>query len=306
MIQIILLVLGFILLIIHQYIYPISNNTQYIIFFVGILFLGVPHGAADLLVAIQNEGVKKFSKLKFFVVYISRLILFALILYLLPIVGILLFIIFAAYHFGETDLFKFKTNTITGKLFTASYGLVILSIILINHFEEAKPIFLLFEAGKANLNILNFVDAHRLLIMSLCCIVFFIATFVYFLFNNNFNQKDKGVFLIYFACLVLLLFNMPMILGFTFYFISWHSLLSIKNIINYLKTDNKIKAIITQIIFYSSIAIVGIIIFGYSAFLYANNNAMAGYIFLGLAVLTAPHMEVMGKMYTRIRHIKGL
>jgi len=35
--------------------------------------------------------------------------------------------------------------------------------------------------------------------------------------------------------------------------------------------------------------------------MFINENAIAGYVFVGLAVLTAPHMEVMYKMYATIR-----
>ncbi len=306
MIQLILLAAGVIILLVQQFILPFSSNTQFAIFLTGIVLLGVPHGAADLLVATQNEGKKSFSKLKFFAVYLGRLIMFAGILWFFPLLGNILFIFFAAYHFGETDLHKFKTNKLSGKIFVTSYGLVILSVILLNHFEEVKPIFELFKSGAENIQTINWIDEHRQLLMSASGILFFASTFFYFLRNNDIEQKDKGVFLVRFACIVFILFNMPMVLGFTFYFIVWHSILSLKNIVTYLRlgNSNPVSSIVKQISLYSFLAMVGIGMFGFSAFLYMNNNAMAGYVFLGLAVLTAPHMEVMHNMYNRIRQVK--
>jgi hypothetical protein len=35
--------------------------------------------------------------------------------------------------------------------------------------------------------------------------------------------------------------------------------------------------------------------------MFINNNAIMAYSFLGLAVLTAPHMQVMHDMYHKIR-----
>lgn len=305
MIQIVLLVTGCILLFFQQYIIPVNANAQFIIFLTGIILLGVPHGSADLLVASRTAGAEKkaFSKFRFLAVYISRLLLFAAILWFLPVAGNLLFILFAAYHFGETDLHQFKTNTLLGKLFVISYGLVILSVILLHHFEEVKPIYQLFKSGKENETLINWIGINRYYILSAAGVLFFTTTFVYFLRNGNSNVNEKGQFLIRFAVILFILFNLPMLLGFTFYFVVWHSVLSLSNIVLYLRNNNTYsRSIITkQILLYSVLAIAGIALFGLSGFMFISSNAIAGYIFLGLAVLTAPHMQIMHDMYNRIR-----
>ena len=308
MLRIVLLLSGCLLLLFQQYIVPFNNSTQFIIFLSGILLLGVPHGAADLLVATQNanSSKKSFSKFRFLSVYISRLFAFAAFLWVFPLAGNLLFILFAAYHFGETDLYQFNTNTISGKAFVIFYGLLILSVILLHHFEEVKPLFQLFRAGKQNALFINWLDVNRYNVISVSGVLFFTATFIYFLQNSNTGTNDKGQFLIRFAVILLILFNLPMLLGFTFYFVVWHSVLSLNNIITYLRknnlyTQNSIKR---EIILYSVLAIGGIALFGLTGFMFINSNAMVGYLFLGLAVLTAPHMQIMHDMYNSIRQIK--
>lgn len=305
MVKIILLLAGFVLLVTQQYIFQISSNTQFILFLTGILFLGVPHGAADLLVAAQNADTtqKSFSKLRFFVIYLGRLILFAAVLFFFPVAGNLLFILFAAYHFGETDLHQFKTNTLTGKIFVISYGLLILCVILLHHFEDVKPLFLLFESGKENEPLINYIDLNRYHILAAAGILFFTTAFIYFLKNRNTAQIDNGEFLIRFSIILFILFNLPMLLGFTFYFVVWHSVLSLKNIISYLQYNNQFSgnSITKQILLYSLLAIAGISLFGLTGFMFASSNALMGYLFLGLAVLTAPHMHIMHDMYHRIR-----
>ena len=59
MIRIVLLITGCILLIFQQYLVSINTSSQFIIFLIGILLLGVPHGAADLLVANRNADAGK-------------------------------------------------------------------------------------------------------------------------------------------------------------------------------------------------------------------------------------------------------
>ncbi|CAN5727097.1 Brp/Blh family beta-carotene 15,15'-dioxygenase [soil metagenome] len=308
MLRIALLISGCILLVFQQYILLVDTRVQFIIFLCGILVLGVPHGAADLLVATQNAGnsEKNFSKFRFLTVYISRLLLFATTLWFFPVTGNLLFIFFAAYHFGETDLYQFKTNTLIGKLFVISYGLLILSVILLHHFEEVKPLFHMFDAGKENTVFINWLDANRYNIISVSGILFFTTTFIYFLRNSNTGTNDKGQFLIRFAVILLILFNLPMLLGFTFYFVVWHSVLSLNNITAYLKKNNSYtkNSIIREIVLYSVLAIGGIVLFGLTGFMFINSNAIVGYLFLGLAVLTAPHMQIMHDMYNSLRKIK--
>ena len=299
------MVIGAVLLFFQQYLISISTDSQFIIFLTGILLLGVPHGAADLLVASRNAdaGKKSFSKFRFLVIYLFRLFLFAAILFFFPVTGNLLFIFFAAYHFGETDLHQFKTNTVLGKLFVISYGLVILSVILMHHFEEVKPIFQLFEAGTKNEILINWIAINRYYILSAAGFLFFTTTFIYFLRNGNNNTNEKGQFLIRFAFILIILFNLPMLLGFTFYFVVWHSVISLNNIVLYLRNHNTypMNVIARQILLYSVLAISGIGLFGLTGFMFISSNAVAGYIFLGLAVLTAPHMQIMHDMYNSIR-----
>jgi beta-carotene 15,15'-dioxygenase len=308
MLRNILLLTGIVLLVTQQFLPPLSVNVYFSIFLAGIAILGIPHGAADLLIAdqhAQNEAIR-FSPIKFFVNYLGRLIAFAVIIWAFPVIGNCLFILFAAYHFGETDLYKFNTSSTSGKLFVLSYGLLIIAVILLPHFETIKPLFLLFPSGTENIASINFIEANRYIILTCIGLLFFVATFLYFNLNKSF-QYNSGNFLLQLPILLFVLFYLPMLMGFTFYFIIWHSILSLKNIVVFLQKDGSIssKKIIKQIVLYSFLAMAGLSIFGLTGFMFVNNNTMMVYIFLGLAVLTAPHMEIMHLMYTNIRKQKA-
>jgi len=304
MIRIALLLAGVILLIIQHYIQPLPVQLQFIIFLSGIVVLGIPHGAADLLVATQNSVSQKksFSPVRFFVNYLGRLILFSAVFWFFPLTGNLLFIFFAAYHFGETDLYQFKINTFSGKFFAISYGLIVLGVILLNHFEEVKPLFIQFNAGGKYESFINLIGIHRYTILSCTGVLFFASAFFYFSANSN-TKQQQGQFLVQLSAMLFILYNLPMVLGFTFYFILWHSILSLRNIIKYLRKDGLFSStlILNQLAFYSMLAIAGIGLFGVAGFMFISNNTMMMYVFLGLAVLTAPHMGVMHDMYISMR-----
>jgi hypothetical protein len=46
----------------------------------------------------------------------------------------------------------------------------------------------------------------------------------------------------------------------------------------------------------------GIGLAGAAGFMFINHQTMLVYVFIGLAVLTAPHMQVMHDMYLRFRN----
>ena len=59
-----------------------------------------------------------------------------------------------------------------------------------------------------------------------------------------------------------------------------------------------------QIVFYSLLALVGIALFIFTGYLDFSSRAVVIYILFGLAVLTAPHMNIMHEMYNRLRKSK--
>jgi beta-carotene 15,15'-dioxygenase len=302
--RIILLLLGAGMLLTQPFILSVNRQYEFALFFAGIILLGIPHGAADLLVAKQNAYCerKPFLGSVFFINYLGRLLLFALLIWQLPWVGILLFVLFAAYHFGETDLYFFSTNTVKGKLFVFSYGWVILSVILLNNYGEVLELLRLYDNSAHSSDILKWIGLFRYQLLSFSVFFFFISTFLFFN-GKNYHEDLKGHFLIQLLAIVVILFYLPLLQGFTFYFVIWHSLLSLRNIVRYLRLSDQYKytQILRQIVLYSVLAIVGMVLFGIAGYLWSGANAIVIGLLIGLAVLTAPHMQIMQDMYKNIR-----
>lgn len=298
-----ILIAGVALAIINHFVSVVPENIQFIFFMTGILLLGIPHGAADLLVATKNSARenKYFSLAGFFFNYLGRLILFGLVIWLFPVGGILIFIVFAAYHFGQTDLIQFKTQTLTGKLLVISYGFVILSTILLLHFNEAQPLFRQLLPGLQNTNILNRVNTHRYALCLFTGLFFLLNCTRYFLLN----KPDRTLVLKFFIQMFIILgilINLPMLAGFTFYFVVWHSVLSLRNIVRYLQGSESFSTstIFRQIVLYSFLAIAGIALVGLAGYMFIDHRSVIIYVILGLAVLTAPHMNIMDHMYANM------
>jgi hypothetical protein len=59
--------------------------------------------------------------------------------------------------------------------------------------------------------------------------------------------------------------------------------------------------IVKRIVFYSTLALVGMGLLALGGFAYMNTGTLMVAVIVGLAVLTAPHMGVMHVMYARMR-----
>jgi beta-carotene 15,15'-dioxygenase len=302
-----LVFIGFILLVIQYYIVPVSDQAQVYLFIGGIILLGIPHGAADVLVGTDGNVSphKSLSAPYFLAKYAGRLFIFWLIIYWFPLTGIFLFVIFSAYHFGETDLHQFDTKTLSGKLFVFSYGLVILCVIIMQHFTEVMPLLDIVTNKTTMPGLSKAIQPYKLLLLSISGLFFFFTAFIH-LYHHSVNIRFEGI-LVRFCFIIVILYYLPLMLGFTFYFIVWHSVLSMQMIFTYLQSEKSFaKAhIALQMIKYSLLAFAALSFVGYAGYQFSNRSAFIVYIFLGLAVLTAPHMQVMYNMYNKIRSKKG-
>ncbi len=281
-----------------------GETLQTGVFLVGILTLGVPHGAADLLVEMRNRGSAVFTVASFLGRYLLRLTLFALLLFLLPTLGLLIFILIAAYHFGETDLFSLDASGLSGKAAVLTHGLSVLGIILLGHAGELRPYLELVAADRIQLEgVMAWLDGHSITILLLLCLTAVVCMWMHCRRQAGEWSRAGARWAAYYLPMAFILWRLPLLEGFTFYFIGWHSILSLDCIVGYLCRSGAFprRKVIRQIALFSALAIVGIVGVGWAGFMFASPTSMAWYVFMGLAVLTAPHMEVMHDMYHRLR-----
>ncbi len=133
--------------------------------------------------------------------------------------------------------------------------------------------------------------------------VFMLTSVIYLQYQRIAFQRRDFWYLLRFGMILFIILYLPLIIGFSFYFIFWHSVLSMSNIFQYLRRDNLVLfySIVKQIALYSLLAISGILLTGVAGIMFLSSHALMGYVFMGLAVLTAPHMQVMHDMYNKIR-----
>jgi beta-carotene 15,15'-dioxygenase len=294
-----LLLAGFLTLVYHFLLFPISNDTQMIILLSLVLLVGVPHGALDFLVDEQNETLKNnvFSLKKFLTVYLTRLFVFALF-WFLPWLAFSIFIIFSIFHFGETDMSAFvKPNKYVGVLYF-SYGALIISILLLSHLSEIEYSLPAVSISLKQSNIYTFLINKTPYIISFFSFLFLSVFFMQK--RNGFINKISVYQVVQFICLLAVLTFLPLTLAFTFYFALWHSILSVRNIFAYFKNFNsnkKFSLICGKSLLFSLLALGSILGLYFVMNFYIPNFNMLFALLIVLSVLTLPHLAVMHGMY---------
>ena len=82
--------------------FKVEDSYSSIIFVIVMLTIGIPHGSVDHIIAFINPKSRRFnSKLSFFTVYLSLIVLNIIIWVFSPYLGLFTFLLVSCYHFGE-------------------------------------------------------------------------------------------------------------------------------------------------------------------------------------------------------------
>tara|TARA_B100000963_G_scaffold143275_1_gene124842 strand:+ start:125762 stop:126649 length:888 start_codon:yes stop_codon:yes gene_type:complete len=265
-----------------------SENIQNYIALILIFTIGILHGSNDL--KLIQKKTKNFTKKYFFVVlffYVLVVIIGILIFFIYPTFGLIAFIIFSAFHFGEQHLKNFQVNSrnkIPIFMFYISYGLIILNLLFYLEFEDVNEVIKLIS----NFDIKKYQIFYILILSTL--------SYIFSIIFLNITFKIWNEFLL--IALLCFLFNSSnLILGFSIYFVFWHSFPSVKDQIIYL---------------YGNFEYYNLIEYTKSSFLYWLISLFAMFIaynfldfredyflplfFSFLAAITFPHAIVIGSL----------
>lgn len=259
-----------------------------------IVLLGIPHGAIDNVLFFRNvKGKTGF----FILVYLFIISLNILLWIYSPMLAYLLFLFLSAFHFGQSQLLNhFLVEKNIHKFLYFLWGLTILSgLIYLNRSE----IFQIAENQDFEL----FYTLHNPRYMR---IVFYIAltlTLVVMGWLTYIKEMTGEALLMEILVLVALLaafFTLPLIIGFTLYFIVLHSFKVIQDIYVTLVSEKMIQShgqFLRLVIPFTLLTFIGI------GLLYAGTEkniipVSFGFSFLILvSSITLPHALVMNLFY---------
>ena len=245
----------------------------------GLVFPGIPHGAVDhVLDGAAPTATRQW--IRFIGMYIGIMFAIVALWWVSSLVGLLFFLAYSAWHFGETDLKHWQAYA-PGRVWV--YGLSILGFILFSHpveladylnamglplidFQSYGPLLLIFSAGM--LFPAQKISAERLssYILTLSVVVIGVA--------------------------------LPLLLAFALYFVGLHSWRAWRHLRSGLQMTDR------QLLRAAAPFSLGayLFIFGFMALIYFQWLPFQGIpaaIFLFLAAVSAPHIWMMHGFYRK-------
>ncbi len=278
-----------------------------LIFTLTFVFLtGIPHGALDHLVEAETAArtQHQYNLIRFLLKYLLVIGIYAMIWHFFPICGLLLFLIFSAWHFGETDLEKLPLKVHLWTLNRFLHGAFVLSWLLLGHAAETTPVLeRITRQTTEEMWVWRFFVAHRWQLLLNGWVLISVLVWV----AQRWSPVSFDVTRMFRLFIVLLLCQaLPLLLAFTLYFAGWHSISAFQTIWTYLNPDPARSRRYSWWQFWLSampftlLAMASIVVLTWGWQRYAKEVDPLPLLFIFLSLVTLPHLQVMHRMNNRL------
>ncbi|MFM7595712.1 MAG: beta-carotene 15,15'-dioxygenase, Brp/Blh family [Flavobacteriales bacterium] len=245
-------------------------STVYGILGVGMVALGVPHGALDHLHALKKPW--GWNMLGYVLTYLGLGALILVLFWLSPWVGLLCFMAYSMWHFGEADMAHWHLGRTLMAMLWGGYFLLGL---LVSHLEET--VYVLRDMNVLLPDVLPLNKAFGLgwILLGGAC----------------FMGWTRNRYVIVSVLSLLVLSTLPLMPAFGIFFIFQHSFHGWKKL-KELTTDSELKRWIKALPF----TVGAFLLFGLNAYF---ESFSWGQFFIFLAALSFPHVVLMSIFYRK-------
>lgn len=249
-----------------------------VLLMIGLVLVGIPHGALDHV--LESRGKKRDFSFAFFAKYLGLMGLMLGIWQLYAPLGLLLFLLYSAWHFGESD---FKEMGLKGSMSSFIWGIGLLTATLVTHLDELNLFLPHF-----NLNVLQIPDVFyglNQIEIGLTILGFIIWIFSYA--NPVYAGLRKVLYILIIGCFL------PLLVAFGLYFIGHHSVNGWRHLRKGLSYTNADLWRTAWPFSLGAFAIIGV-------FLMVSDPGVTAYwaqFFVFLSCVSFPHVWQMKKFY---------
>ena len=277
----------------------LNTENQSIVSFILIFTFGLIHGANDIQL-IQKKTLN--YSVNFFInsilLYVFIVILGILIFFYVPDFGLIFFVLFSSFHFGEQHLGSYQIdskNIFVKIILYTSYGSIILG--------------LLFSLQWLDTHVIIYEISELFISKKATELYFYVAFTIFFVISLYYKNLRKFLWIETILIIFLGFFfsRASLLLSFSVYFVFWHSIPSILDQLNFLyQKDNtrKMKYFLSSLPYWI-MSILGL--FGFYFYFHTKPETFLPLFFSFLAAITFPHTIVMGwlKIYKPETKIKN-
>lgn len=264
-------------------------------FLIILLTVGIPHGSLDHLIYYKNNGPKT-NKVKFYIKYLTLIALVGVAWVILPTLSFILFLFISGFHFGQSQLYNIKTPELLSFPYHLSWGMLLLSVIILTNLGECLTIFTSLEWLNT-----TWVTRETMIYSTIASATIFGSIHTFLFLKYSMPTKQYFFELILLVVFSLMAMYTNAIFTFTVYFGLWHSYRSLILEYKTIKTNASygIRSFLKDI---SPFSIIGI------AFLFAAYGISTHYdlgisfymiFIIIISTLTVPHLIVMHNLYTK-------
>lgn len=272
----------------------IPEYVQYSIALFFIFTVGILHGSNDISIIQKLRTPNEKSVILYpLLVYVSVVGIATLLFYFLPILALVLFLIFSAYHFGEQQYHSSLMPTIIiKKIMYVAYGSLVIFMLLSLNKEEVLTITSKMAAVQISPTIYGIcIGVSFLLYLSII--------------SYGYVKKQLDVNFISYELLLLAVFAIVfqisnLLWSFAIYFILWHSIPSIIEQLAYLHKEISMASFLKYIKSSFTIWLISIAAIGAFLYYFKDNSAIfLPILFSFLGAITFAHSFVISKMFKK-------
>ncbi|NBP05960.1 MAG: hypothetical protein EBV15_07035 [Bacteroidetes bacterium] len=251
---------------------------QWFLLSAGLLAVGIPHGAVDHLLGTGKIHAR--PAWGFILKYLGIMLIYLLLWQMLPSVALVIFLLYSAFHFGQSDIQEWKIRRFAN-LKSLIWGLIILDVILFSHGAEVSNIL-------HGMNIeLNQMPGEFVCYFSLLTAILW-----------AFYEKKTAI--LWSVFMLLIGMHLPVLSAFGLYFIGQHSLNGWSHLRKGMQAGNKelfMKALPFTVGAISLLAV--LLCMAVANILPWKGEQWISVFFVFLACLSMPHVWAMHRFYQK-------
>ena len=243
-----------------------------------LLLVGIPHGALDHV--LESKGTKANFSFAFFAKYLGLMALIWVVWQLYAPLGLILFLLYSAWHFGESD---FKEMGLKASVFSFSWGIWLLAAVLLTHVSELNAFLPHFDVPEIPVN--STAGGLSIWEWTLAFSAIGIALFSYL--NPIYSGLRKVLWIL------LIGYFLPLLVAFGLYFVGHHSLNGWSHLRKGLSYTNADLWKTAWPFSLGAFALIG-------GFLWMSDSGVTAYwaqFFVFLSCVSFPHVWEMRKFY---------
>jgi lycopene beta-cyclase len=249
----------------------IQNLFGYTVLIIGMIFVGLPHGAVDHLIESKTWDYKKAPR--FIGQYLGLIACMGMIWYIAPIIALIAFLGYSAWHFGQADIKQWSI----ANFLTLPWGGTLLLFILGTHQAETSEI-------------LNYISGIEFPI-SISPLI--IAPWLFFAIWK------RNISMIFTMSWLAISSQLPLLLAFGTYFIGQHSITSWGHLKQHIQNNSR-KIWLHALPFHLGAWLILLLFFVLWPMIESeiskSYNAW-GVFFIFISCVSFPHVIFMNKLY---------